>query len=104
MKKLMYYLEGKTPVPTDDYLKFVEMTANKDRHVALDKIGGNTISTVFIGLDYHLCGEPQLFETMVFSPDGDVLKVDRCGTWEQAENMHKRMVTAFNNGAKKQKQ
>ena len=50
------------------------------------------VSTVFLGLDHSFTpgAEPVLFETMVFGGDMDQ-EQDRCCTYDQAVEMHKRM-------------
>jgi hypothetical protein len=64
-------------------------TANSDRIVKQDYIGGIFVSTVFLGLDHNWLpgGPPVLFETMVFGGRMDMYQ-DRCCTWEEAEQMH----------------
>lgn len=66
-------------------------TAN--RRVREDLLaGGVRVSTVFLGLDHSYGdGPPLLFETMVFGGPLDQ-EQDRCATWEDAEQMHEKLV------------
>lgn len=82
------------PVPEPDIVKWADWFKSKERQVAVDQVGGSTVSTVFLGLDHNFrgTGPPVVWETMVFSGpmSGDQ---DRCsGSREQAEAMHTRMV------------
>lgn len=82
------------PVSISEY---VAWTKNNDKHV-----GDTTtphparISTVFLGLDHALGKEygPHLFETAVFYPANTFGQVycERCCTYEQAVEMHERIV------------
>ena len=56
---------------------------------------GKKVSTVWLGLDHNFGeGEPLIFETMVFSSEGDFSDVDveRYSTLEEAQKGHKEMV------------
>ncbi len=74
-----------------------------DRRVAETSIDEFRISTVFLGLDHGFGkGDPLLFETMVFSPEGDPLQMNRYFTWEEAKEGHRAFVEeykAMNDGA-----
>lgn len=87
---LYYRLDGKTPVPcsSEDYTR----TPLSKGRVAKTEIGGALVSTVFLGID-HQCdeGPPLLFETMVFGGPLDE-EQERCSTWAEAEEQHRRMV------------
>ena len=66
------------------------------RQVASNAVYGYHISTVFLGFDNNFDGPgrgaPVLWETMVFGEGPHNRDMDRCsGTWEQAEEMHRRM-------------
>ena len=62
------------------------------RHVGDEMIAGYRVNTVFIGLPSAF-GGPWQWETMVFGDDHLNMDMERCGgTWEQAEEMHRRMV------------
>jgi hypothetical protein len=80
------------PVATVEEWGRYFQTAN--RRVALEEIGPYIISTVFLGLDHSFGGElPILFESMIFGPpNGNEVDMDRCSTWEEAIEMHERMV------------
>jgi hypothetical protein len=88
-----YLLVDKKAVPCDDLLEWAKAFETTDRRVAKDFVGPAQVSTVFLCLDHNFWGEgpPLLFETMVFGGplDGEQ---DRCSTWEQAEDMHARML------------
>jgi len=51
------------------------------------------VSTMFLGMDHggYMDDVPILFETMVFGGPNDQY-MDRCSTWEEAEDMHKRVL------------
>lgn len=88
-----YILDGKTPVPTDDLMAWGRWLETADRHVARTEVGDFLVSTVFLGLNHRWGdGPPLLFETMVFRNGGDGADLwsDRCSTWDEAEDMHKR--------------
>ena len=59
--------------------------------VAMDQIGENEVSTVFLGWDHNWSeeGPPILFETMVF-PESNICV--RSSTWEEAETVHAECV------------
>lgn len=51
---------------------------------------GRWISTVWLGADHgYGYGPPLIFETMIFSPDGDPLECDRCGSEKWARWTHR---------------
>jgi hypothetical protein len=85
------------PVECTDLLKWADWYENnEDRSVAVTGVGPYVVSTVFLGLNHNfnfrLEGPPILFETMVFSDGESCGEMDRCSTWAEAEQMHKRMV------------
>lgn len=86
-----YILEGKTPVLCD-LMPWAKWYETADRQVALTKIKGTWISTIFLGLDFNLTGgPPHLFETRVLG--GKLYgEQDRYSTWEEAEKGHKEMI------------
>ena len=89
-----YFLDGKTPVATDDVLVWAEHMENCSNSVAFSTIGAIEVSTVFLGIDANSMfpgAQPVLFETMVFGGPLD-LDRDRYSTWEAAEEGHKHMV------------
>lgn len=62
-------LEGRTPVPCDDIMRWARWMEehDKDRKVGDTRVGPYWVSTVFLGLDHNWGeGPPLLFETMVF--------------------------------------
>lgn len=75
----------------------------QDRHVAFNAFGHEAIgtvhvSTVFLGVDHRWFdeGDPLIFETMIFAPDGGEGGLDgytdRTSTWDQALIAHARAV------------
>lgn len=84
-----YILEGKEPKKVD-LLEWAKWYDKQNRTVDKTKIGDVLVSTVFLGLDHSFGGgTPLLFETMIFGGENDEY-CDRCETWEQAEEMHKK--------------
>lgn len=67
------------------------------RRVSRTKLAEHDVSTVFLGLDHSFGdgGDPILFETMVFGPDGREVDCDRCTTWDQAVQMHEKYVAQY---------
>lgn len=65
-----------------------------ERHVALEKVGGIRISTVFLGLDHNFSmnGNPVLFETMTFVGRWTEDEMRRYCTYEEAEAGHREIV------------
>ena len=89
--------EDNHAVPVDNALDWATwFEANRARRIVKqESVGPYWISTVFLGLDHNWFGGlPLLFETMTFSGDSssDVLNQDRCSTWKEAEEMHRKMV------------
>lgn len=96
-----YILVGQTPVPEDDPVKWVEFFQDVDnRRVALTKVKGMEVSTIFLGMDHRFVGDgpPILFETMVFKENSnhDEFQWRYC-TWKEAEEGHRRVVQAIKN-------
>lgn len=88
-----YILQGQLAVPVATVEEWGRWFQTHDRHVAVEAIGGYRISTVFLGIDHSFGrGLPILFETMIFNPDGDDRDMWRCGTWEDAIDMHEAAV------------
>jgi hypothetical protein len=50
---MRYILVGKTPVAEPDLIKWAEWFESANRTLARDRIGGKTISTVFLGIDHN---------------------------------------------------
>lgn len=81
------------PVPEPNLLKWAKWLETANRQVALDKIGGGEISTVFLGLDHNWpSGPPVLWETMVFGGELNHAQARCAGNREQAEAMHAEVV------------
>lgn len=53
---------------------------------------GFWISTIFIGVDISDEEPPKVFETCVFTPEGDELKKEKVGCWFEALMCHKEVV------------
>lgn len=90
----VYYIlnEDHLAVPCE-LLEWAQWFESADRRVAEDRIGAFRISTVFLGLDHAFGeqGDPVLFETMVFGPDGESADMDRYSTWSDAQAGHARI-------------
>ena len=85
-----YILKEHEPIFCDDLIKWARWFEKGIRRVAQTSKGRITVSTVFLGIDHGLDGNtPLLFETMIFGGKHDEYQ-ERCSTWEQAEEMHKR--------------
>ena len=95
VRKFILDVDGKTPVPCDDFLAWGTWyeTAIRKCQVALTLVGDARVSTVFLGIDrnYWRRGPPLLFETMVFGGWMD-MATDLYPTWEQAALGHEIMV------------
>lgn len=94
-----YILDGKTPRPEPDLIKWAKwFEANVgNRHVAKTSIGDLQVSTVFLAIDHQFDqGPPILFETMVFGGDDDMQT--RYHTWEEAERGHEAIVAKLCSG------
>lgn len=89
-----YILDEKgAPVAEPDLMTWALWFEKADRHVGNETIGDSKISTVFLGLDHAFGGGvPVLWETMVFGGKLDQEQDRCCGSREQAEAMHARMV------------
>lgn len=80
------------PVAQPDLLKWAEWFETADRSVADDNIGDTRVSTVFLGLDHSLHGDPpMLYETMIFGGKHDEYQ-ERCGNRVAALTMHDRAM------------
>ena len=92
----LYVLDGHEVRPASDILEW-GVKFRQDRVVAKTQVSETIlVSTVFLGIDHGFSVDrpPLLFETMVFG-DGEDDLMGRCSTWEQAEEMHKRVVGKF---------
>lgn len=88
--RLYFKLNGHEVVACEDVLEWARWFENAQRHVADDTVEGYRVSTVFLGLDHGFRhrGPPVVFETMIFTPDGEIEGMDRYCTWEEAEAGH----------------
>jgi hypothetical protein len=82
-----YILDGHTPVPCDDFLRWARFFADvAGRRVALTVTPtGVEVSTLFLGVQHH--GRLVLFETMILGGPLDGYQ-QRYSTWEEAEAGH----------------
>lgn len=94
IKSDKYVLLDHTPIAVRNIMVWgMWRQHNHDTHVAMARIHGLYISTVFLALNHGWGnGEPVLFETMIFDeiehhPDLDNYQ-DRYTTWEEAETGH----------------
>ncbi len=88
-----YILDGHKAIKADlmTWARWFEK-AGADRIVAKTDIAHVNVSTVFLGLDHQYGeGPPHIFETMIFGGPEDGW-TERCETWEQAEEMHRRAI------------
>lgn len=94
-----YVLRDKTPVPCVNLPQWVH-DMNRTRHVVASTINGALISTVFLGIDHNWLkgGTPQLFETMIFEDGPLDGRQWRYATYEEAEDMHGKIVAALQAG------
>ena len=103
-----YKLEGHKAVPCEDLMEWARWFETADRHVAktILKGPGNIdikVSTVFLSLNHNWGeGNPILFETMVFGGPLDQ-RMERYGTWDEADAGHKRWVKKVNKQVKSNK-
>lgn len=91
--RMYFKLDGHHVVECEDVLEWAMWFETAERHVADETVEGYRVSTVFLGLDHGFRhrGTPVVFETMIFSPEGDAEGMDRYATWDEAEAGHARM-------------
>ena len=109
-----YILKGKRIYKTKDLMTWAKSFNKTNRVVKQEMVKKISISTVFLGLDHDFSltsKKPILFETMLFDRSrskeifiGDKKKkgsgivvnptytFDRCSTYKEAEEMHKKAV------------
>ena len=92
----LYILVDGEPVGVENVLEWMRWRQEHldDCRVALTKLDGVEISTVFLAVDYGLWSEempPILFETMIFGGDND-RACRRYSTLEEAMKGHEEMV------------
>lgn len=94
---MWYRLDAnKNPVPCDRPTD--EDWEGGNRIVKQEDVGPYFVSTVFLMLDHGFGdeGRPVLFETMVFKDgSGHDEDMERCCTWDEAVEQHKRMVEKY---------
>lgn len=94
MRPLYYRLTAHlVAVPCPDLLEWGEWFERCDSRVAISECEAYKVSTVFTGVDLALgrCGDPLLFETLVFHRDGRLGPVQRYSTWAEAVAGHERI-------------
>ena len=100
MRADKYILDGHTPIPCEDtqeWGRWYEKNVEQRRVGLTDLENGVRVSTVFLGLDHQWGdGPPLLFETLVFEGMNDEY-MERCSTWDEAVEQHKRIVSAQEN-------
>lgn len=98
MRKFMYYVlnDDNSVRGTNDTSEWAEMFQNADRRIVKqEKVGGLSVSTVFLGIDHSFTWHyeaPVVFETMIFGLPDDEEYQERYCTWEEAEAGHARAV------------
>lgn len=110
MNRNLYVLDDKEPRRARSVLEWMHWFANTDRTVALTRIDGMEISTVFVGIDHeysphgvHFHGQqPMLFETAIFTTSG-VMRVFRHPTWAEAEQAHAFVVECLQDAIHKRR-
>ena len=91
-----YILVGHRVKLEPDLTKWACWFETSNRRVARDTVNGISVSTVFLGLDHQFGdGPPMLFETMTFGPSDHEQLCERCSTWEEAEEQHRRVVQSL---------
>lgn len=100
-----YILENKKVKEVNDCLEWGRWFQNNCnlRQIKREKIGGYLISTVFLGINYGLSKKrPLIFETIVFVENilfksglRNEVDVDRCSTYDEALEMHERLVKKY---------
>ena len=92
---LLYILENQVPVPTDNILQWGRWMENpSNKQLALTKINGLRVSTLFLGVDNQFTeGQPVLFETIVFRENQPIDEYCcRYYTWDEAKAGHDAIV------------
>lgn len=89
-----YRLVGRdvVPIPGDDVLVWAR-EFEKDRRLRQEWIGGQFVSTVFLGMDHNFFdeGPPLIFESMIFHGPHDEDQA-RYSTYDEAIKGHEAMV------------
>src|SRR5688572_26545232 len=92
MRNLIYMLDGKNPVETEDVLEWSKWLNRNERRVNHTLLpNGIIISTIFTGINSGCTEPPILFETMIFGGEHDRYQ-ERYATWEEAEAGHQRAI------------
>jgi hypothetical protein len=88
-----YILVDGQPKPVD-LITWAKWFEGSDRHVAKDRFGEWTVSTIFLGMDHRFGGDgpPLLFETMVLNDEGQDKFCERSATIDEARASHARGI------------
>lgn len=100
MKRALYYIlrPDKIAVPVFDTLEWGRwFETAENRMVARTEFKHGVLSTIFLGLDHSFRdeGDPILFETMWFGPDGDEGGCWRHATWAEAKALHESLLAGY---------
>lgn len=93
-RPLYYKLVNKKPVPVYNILEIGDKLGKDEWRVNSSDYHGYWVSTVFLGIDHGFgrSEKPILFETMLFTSEGDSLAQRRCCTWDEAVKQHQAML------------
>ena len=92
----LYKLNGNNTIKCDNIEDYCYHRKIQNKIVAKTNIKDAYISTVFLGMDYSLHGNPPLlFETMIFGGKHDDY-TERYETWEQAVLGHEIAIKLVN--------
>jgi hypothetical protein len=81
------------PVPTLDASAWASMMDDvESRRVALDRVGRVAVSTIFLGLDMGIGGEPMFYETRVMGAGDLGDQVQRYRNREDATTGHYKVL------------
>lgn len=94
----LFILRNRIAVPCESMSEWGSFMSDETAcRVAETYVGEARVSTVFLGVDHnHLGhGDPLLFETMTFTPEGQGRLRGRYFTWADAANGHQGEVDAL---------
>ncbi len=88
------------PVPCS-LLEWGELIRDiEKRRVAYDNVNGDTVSTVFLGIDHGFEDKKLLFETMIFKAKRSLDYCERYSTWDEAFEGHNKAIEWVKDGCK----
>jgi hypothetical protein len=89
-------LIGDVLIGVDDAMEWAEEMQGINRQVGLDQVGPFTVSTLFLGQDFALRGQPpRLFETVVFGADGRAVSAIHASDYGGAMGQHRMVLQAM---------